>query len=96
MQRFADSGPDGRIDRRLRIVARQAGFRAVETCVYTLVNERFQPDMYACRIASLMARWLKGSMPAETLQEWRRSLERADAEGRFWYSVNRDICICSG
>lgn len=94
IHRFTDSGPDGTIGRRLGILARQAGLRHVETQVYTLVNERYEPESYAYHIAGLMTRWLRELMPAETLREWRESLAVAAAEGRFWYSVNRNICVC--
>jgi arsenite methyltransferase len=96
VQRFADSGPDGRIGRRLGILARQAGFRSAETRVYTLVNERYEHGSYARQMTDLIVRWLtaKRLMSDGGLRAWQESLERAAADGRFWYSVNRDICVC--
>jgi len=84
--RFTHSGPDGRIGRRLGVLAREAGFQNIETQVYTLVNERYEPGCYAHRLSELMVSWLrqKKLMPARTLQGWRESLAAAAAEGRFW------------
>jgi ubiquinone/menaquinone biosynthesis C-methylase UbiE len=93
---FSDTGPNGQIGRELYGLCQQAGFQTVEPLVYCLTNQAWRPDLYGYRVARMMADWLKSQslISQEELTDWLVDLEAQQANGCFFYSVNRYICCC--
>lgn len=93
---FADAGPGGTLGRDLVGLCRTAGFGRVEPVVHVLQSTSFKPSLYPQRIVAMMRSWLveQASIEAEAFDMWVAELERRDLERTFFYSVNRNICIC--
>jgi ubiquinone/menaquinone biosynthesis C-methylase UbiE len=93
---FTDSGPDGQIGRRLYGLCKEAGFSAVKPLVYTLLNTEWSGNLYAYKVAHMMAEWLKGksAIREKELAQWLADLQEQHNRGKFFYSINRNICYC--
>lgn len=93
---FTDSGPDGVIGRKLPGIACEAGFSAVSASVYVLANRQFCEPWYGFRVFAMMKDWLlqKGLMPQEKIQALETSIRETAEAGSFFYSINRDLCLC--
>jgi ubiquinone/menaquinone biosynthesis C-methylase UbiE len=93
---FTDQGRRGTIGRELVGLCVAAGFSRVEPSVRPLVSTSFSPGLYPRRIVDMMRVWLveKGDFDASAFDGWAKGLEDRDREGRFFYSVNRNICVC--
>jgi len=93
---FSDAGPNGQIGRKLYGLCKQAGFQAVEPMVYCLTNQEWRPDLYGYKVARMMVDWLNSQslIPEEELKDWLVDLETQQANGCFFYSINRYICCC--
>jgi ubiquinone/menaquinone biosynthesis C-methylase UbiE len=93
---FSDAGPNGQIGRELFGLCRSAGFTRVRPLVYTLVNTVWKPEMYACRTAHMMRDWLleKAAVSGEEIERWLADLAAQSAGGKFFYTINRNICFC--
>jgi ubiquinone/menaquinone biosynthesis C-methylase UbiE len=94
---FTDQGRRGTIGRELFALCTGAGFARVEPLVYTLVGTSFAPDLYPRKIVEMMRTWIvdEGSFDPGPFDAWLNELENRDRSGRFFYSVNRNICRCS-
>jgi hypothetical protein len=94
---FTDSGPNGQIGRMLFSLCRRAGFSQVQPWVYTLINTRWAPNLYAYRIVHMMVDWLREDhrLTDSQLQQWLDDLNEQRSTGNFFYSVNRNICLCT-
>jgi len=93
---FNDAGPNGTIARELPSLAREAGFGSVEVQVYTLVNGELAPGRYVWEIVETMRQWFasKPVVAPERFERWVAEIEAAAAARRFFYAVNRVICVC--
>ena len=93
---FSDSGPNGQMGRALYGLCAAAGFAQVQPDVYTLVNTEWRPDRYAYRLAHMMVEWLRPEQRVSdsNLARWLDDLEAQAARGRFYYSINRYLCVC--
>lgn len=93
---FGDSGPRGQVGRELYGLCRAAGFEHVEPVAYTLVNPEWEPNHYGYRAAHMVRDWLLAKELAEeaTLDAWLADLEQQAQAGKFFYSVNRYLCVC--
>jgi ubiquinone/menaquinone biosynthesis C-methylase UbiE len=96
VQLFSDSGPNGQIGREIHSLCKQAGFSRVQPCVYTLINTKWHPNLYAYNIARIMIDDLtKKSLVAESeVEQWLLDLEAQALSGEFFYSINRYVCYC--
>jgi len=96
VHRFTDTGPDGTIGRMLTELCTTAGFDEVRPSVYPLINREFSSQMYSQQVFEMMVEWIGGAdhkLYGE-LQKWKEELNSASESGRFFYSVNRNICLC--
>jgi SAM-dependent methyltransferase len=93
---FSDAGPNGTIGRELPGLAREAGFARVRVEVYTLVEDEFRPGQYAWDMIETMRRWFlaRPAVSKERFALWVTEIEAASAAGRFFFAVNRVICVC--
>ena len=93
---FSDSGPNGQLGRQLYSLCVESGFVHVEPQVYPLINTSWQPDLYGYRAAHMAVEWLteKSLVSDADLTRWLADLEQQAVEGRFFYSINRNICKC--
>ena len=94
---FADAGPGGTLGRDLFGLCNAAGFGSVEPSCYVLLGTSFGSTLYPRKIVTLMRKWLVESQgfDASRFDEWAAELEDRDRRGQFFYSVNRNICVCS-
>ena len=93
---FSDAGPNGTIGRELPGLAREAGFARVRVEVYTLVEEELRPGRYVWDVVETMREWFlaRPAVAEERFARWVAEMEAATAAGRFFYAVNRVICVC--
>jgi ubiquinone/menaquinone biosynthesis C-methylase UbiE len=93
---FSDAGPAGTIGRQLPGLARDAGFARVAVKVYTLVEEEFRPGCYVWNAVETMRRWFlaRPTVAEKRFGRWVAEMEAATTAGRFFYAVNRVICVC--
>jgi ubiquinone/menaquinone biosynthesis C-methylase UbiE len=93
---FSDAGPNGTIGRELPGLAREAGFARARVEVYTLVEEEFRPGLYVWDVVKMMRLWFaaRPTVSAERFARWVAAMEAATATGRYFYAVNRVICVC--
>lgn len=93
---FTDQGRIGTIGRELFALCGSAGFARVEPLVYTLVGTSFAANLYPRKMVEMMRTWIvdKGDFDAEDFADFVYELEIRDRSGRFFYSVNRNICRC--
>ena len=93
---FSDAGPNGLIGRELFNLCKAAGFARVRPLVYTLINTVWKPEAYACRTARMMRDWLveKAAVPEKEIECWLADLAAQGAAGKFFYTINRNICFC--
>jgi ubiquinone/menaquinone biosynthesis C-methylase UbiE len=94
---FSDSGPNGQMGRELYGLCRGAGFASVEALIYPFIGTSWEPNTYAYQMSHMMVEWLtrKAMVPASELTQWLSDLEQAYADGIFFYSINRYICVCA-
>ena len=97
VHRFTDIGPDGCLGRRLLGLCRSASFSSVEPFVYCLVNDAFTENSYSFQMAMMMKDWLirRESTWKEPIERWHQELTEASAVGSFFYSINRNLCLCT-
>jgi ubiquinone/menaquinone biosynthesis C-methylase UbiE len=95
VQAFSDTGPNGQIGRELPGLCREAGFKDIHISVYTLIHTEWKADLYAYQAAHMMADWPISSQLVSTKEkeEWLADLETQYSKGKFFYSINRDICV---
>jgi hypothetical protein len=94
---FADAGPGGTLGRDLCGLCTAAGFGSVEPSCYVLLGTSFNPTLYPRKIVGMMRKWLVETqgLDASRFDGWVQELEERDREGRFFYSVNRNLCVCT-
>lgn len=94
---FTDAGERGTIGRDLRAACKAAGFSQVEPTVYPLLGFSLAPDRYPYRILSMMRTWMadSGTVTESEFDRWRDDLEQRAARGEFYYSINRNMCVCT-
>ncbi len=93
---FTDSGPDGVIGRKLMGIAQSVGFAEVASSVYVLINTEFAEPWYAAKVFAMMKDWLlrKELMAPEGIAALEISIQETARDGSFFYSVNRNLCLC--
>lgn len=93
---FSDSGPNGQIGRELNWLCQEAGFKNIRPLVYTLVNTEWKSNLYAYKAAHMMVEWpiLASEVSKQELGLWLADLEIQHTKGKFFYSINRNICYC--
>jgi arsenite methyltransferase len=93
---YGDIGRNGQIGREVYGLCNQAGFSSADIKIYTLINTQWRPDVYAYRIAHLMAQWLmdKSLTWKPRIETWLQDLESLAEQNRFFYSINRYVCLC--
>jgi ubiquinone/menaquinone biosynthesis C-methylase UbiE len=96
IQSFGDSGPDGIIGRKLFGMCKQVGFNKVSPLVYTLINDKFEEPYYSFKLANMIKDWLlvKKLMDQQELESWITELEEISSNSEFFFSINRNICVC--
>jgi hypothetical protein len=64
--------------------------------IYPLINAEWLPNLYGYKAAQMMVEWLtKTKSVAEIdLARWLSDLEAQGEKGSFFYSINRNICVC--
>lgn len=94
---FTDQGRRGTIGRELAGLCVAAGFSRAEPSVRPFVSTSFSPQLYPRKMVDMMRVCLveKGDFDANAFDGWARGLEDRDRVGRFFYSVNRNMCLCS-
>lgn len=94
---FNDSGRRGTIGRDLFGLCNAAGFAVVEPSVFPFVGTSFAHGLYPRKIVALMRKYLveQGDIAAAEFDAWTNGLEQLDRERRFFYSVNRNLCLCT-
>jgi ubiquinone/menaquinone biosynthesis C-methylase UbiE len=97
IQKFGDSGPDGIIGRKLLGLCKQSGFKNVTPKVYTLINDKFDESYYSYKVAKMILDWItaKKLMTEEELKRWFSDLKSKSLENEFFFSVNRNLVVCS-
>jgi ubiquinone/menaquinone biosynthesis C-methylase UbiE len=93
---FTDSGPNGQLGRELYRLCSLAGFHSVRPMIYPLINTGWLPNLYGYKAAHMMVEWLRKTMGiAETdLARWLSDIEAQCDRDSFFYSINRNICVC--
>jgi hypothetical protein len=93
---FDDQGRRPAIGRDLAGICRAAGFASVEPSVYTLVGTSFAEGLYPRALVAMMRTWLvgDGGVDAAKFDTWVAELEARDRDGRFFFSINRNLCVC--
>ncbi|WP_100407690.1 methyltransferase domain-containing protein [Bacillus solitudinis] len=96
IQSFGDSGPDGIIGRRLLVMCKQVGFNKVSPLVYTMINDKFEEPYYSFKLAKMIKDWLltKKIINNEELESWISELKEMSLNDEFYFSINRNICVC--
>ncbi|MBC8073189.1 MAG: methyltransferase domain-containing protein [Deltaproteobacteria bacterium] len=94
---FTDGGRRGTIGRELYGLCTAAGFSRVEPSVRTFIGTSFAAGLYARKMVDMMRKWLvdEGRIDAADFDGWSGALEQRDRDRSFFYSVNRNICLCS-
>jgi hypothetical protein len=64
--------------------------------IYPLINTGWLPNLYGYKAAHMMVEWLRKTMGiAETdLARWLSDIEAQCDRDSFFYSINRNICVC--
>ncbi len=77
-------------------MCKQAGFTKVVPLVYTLINETFQEPNYSYKLANMIKEWLvlKELIENEVLENWMLDMEKISAKEDFFFSINRNLCVC--
>ncbi len=72
-------------------------FSKVVPIVYTYINTKFSENFYPYKIAKMMGEWLLNNkkISKEDIEVWLEDLRERDKEKEFYYSVNRNICLCT-
>lgn len=93
---FTDSGPNGQLGRELYQLCRAAEFQTVQPSIYVVVNTEWLPNLYGFKAAHMMVEWAaKTGRPSQSdLSRWLRDLESQHERNLFFYSINRNICVC--
>jgi arsenite methyltransferase len=93
---FSDSGPNGQLGRKLYHFCKTAAFQTIRPLVYTLINTEWLPSLYSYKVARMMADWLTKTkrVTGDELARWLADLKAQSSQGRFFYSINRYICVC--
>ena len=93
---FTDSGPNGQLGRELYRLCSLASFYSIRPTIYPLINTEWLPNLYGYKAAQMMVEWLtKTKAVAEIdLARWLSDLEAQGEKGSFFYSINRNICVC--
>lgn len=93
---YADSGPNGIIGRQLLGLCKSIGFTEVRPLVYTLINDKFEKPFYSRGVAHMMRDWiLEGNRVSEKeLDTWIEEMKELSSGNKFFYSINRNICVC--
>jgi hypothetical protein len=92
---FTDSGPNGQLGRQLYQLCKAAEFQTLRLLVYTLVNTDWCPNLYGYKVAHMMTDWLTKTkrVAEDDLRRWLADLEAQGSRRRFFYSINRYICV---
>jgi ubiquinone/menaquinone biosynthesis C-methylase UbiE len=93
---FTDSGPNGQLGRELYQLCSLVGFHSVRPMIYSLINTEWLPNRYGHKAAQMMVEWLtkSKSIAGIDLARWLSDLEARGEKGSFFYSINRNICVC--
>ncbi len=94
---FTDDGKNGRIGRELSLLCRRSRFRKVAPGVHVIIDESFQEQTYAYYICTMMVEWQRKSADESLslkLADWIAGLKKRDAEGEFFYSINKYWAKC--
>lgn len=94
---FSEAGPNGQMGRELYGLCKKAGFASVKPLIYPFIGTSWEPNTYVYKLAHMMVDWLtrKSMIKRDELEQWISDIEHACAEGIFFYSINRYICLCS-
>jgi ubiquinone/menaquinone biosynthesis C-methylase UbiE len=93
---FSDSGPNGQIGRELVGLCREAGFTNAHPSIYALINTEWKSNLYAYKVAHMMVEWPMptSDVSKNELNSWLEDIETQNSLGRFFYSINRNLCYC--
>ena len=93
---FTDMGPNGIIGRELRELCIKGGFKEIEFEVYTLINDKYDENYYSYKLSKMMKEWLESEdlIDENELKKWENELEHLSEENKYYYSINRNICVC--
>jgi ubiquinone/menaquinone biosynthesis C-methylase UbiE len=93
---FTDSGPNGQLGRELYHLCKATGFQTVQPLIYPLINTEWLPNLYGYKTAHMMVEWLTKTdrVTKSAMAEWLSDLARQQKRNSFFYSINRNICLC--
>jgi ubiquinone/menaquinone biosynthesis C-methylase UbiE len=93
---YTDSGPNGQLGRDLYRFCKTVEFQIIRPLVYTLINTEWLPNLYGYKSAHMMVDWLRKSkrVAESELARWLADIEAESRKGSFFYSINRNICVC--
>jgi len=93
---FTDSGPNGQLGQELYRLCSLASFYSIRPMIYPLINTEWLLNLCGYKAAQMMVEWLtKTKSIAEIdLARWLSDLEAQGEKGSFFYSINRNICVC--
>ena len=93
---FTDSGPNGQLGRELYSLCSLTGFHSVRPMIYPLINTEWLPNLYGYKAVQTMIEWFaKTRRVAESdLSRWLADIESQHERNSFFYSINRNICVC--
>ena len=95
---FTDQGKNGRIGREVPLLCRRSRFKTAAPGVYTIIDESFREHTYAYYICSMMSEWItkgRDQYLVPRLGDWIAQLKKRDAEGTFFYSINKYWATCT-
>jgi ubiquinone/menaquinone biosynthesis C-methylase UbiE len=93
---FTDSGPNGQLGRELYRLCSLAGFHSVRPMIYPLINTEWLPNLYGYKAVQTMIEWFAktGRVAESDLSRWLADIETQHKRNSFFYSINRNICMC--
>ncbi len=93
---FNDSGANDQLGRELYRLCSLAGYHSVRPMIYSLINTEWLSNLYSYKAAYMMMEWLtKTKSVTETdLARWLSDIEAQCDGSAFFYSINRNICVC--
>jgi ubiquinone/menaquinone biosynthesis C-methylase UbiE len=86
-----------RLPRVLKPMLEAAGLDRVRVEVVPLVNAGFRPDSYSAGMTDVIAGFVakSGVVSQDEIAAWREDLAACAASGRYFFSLNRYLCIAS-
>ena len=93
---FSDIG-NGQIGRELFSLCNKSKFSEVVPMIYTYINTSFSENFYPYKISQMMGEWLLNhrKISKKDFECWIKDLKEKDKVKEFYYSINRNICLCN-